>query len=397
MVYAVDVPKKAAAQPKDRQEADVTPLRERQESDGAAGDAALWSLDDLALGDKLYVRRTQPSYADGFCDHLIVAEGGFDDVLDRIKAQYGGGTYCIQKKRRGAKGGLVFAGRSATLTIAGEPLYEGRPYVIGPDGRRVPDRVRTAEPQTYAPASQPVVVSAPQGDGQMQQALLGLLGQLAKPGQSADLAGLAKVILPLTQQKERDSMADMERMLTLFTQMQRVAKTVAPEVAPEPPAAESASPWDGFAQMMMAKVMPGMLGGFGGAAAQPNPPAPVMPPPPSPHHLWHPTQGWVLPPRAQPQAAPPQAAPQAAPPQAPPPAPPHVADEEDDEYTPTPEGVLEDISALSAEEQNQLLQMIMGSTDASPVDVAAAFQTVASPAPTPATPTTTGPGSTDAA
>lgn len=180
-------------------------------------------LDDLrklSPGEHIMLSRSSPSYAAGFLDHLIVTNDGVGDILSEIRESWGGGIFTLRPKIRAANGRLLFAaGRSISVQIAGEPLFNGRKYNNG-----------VLEPQSIS--AQPVVVQtgSSQKSDELQSQLLGIIqstfaNQSAKGG-NVDIVGLVGALQEVLRggQNERpqDSFGDIDRSLGLISKLQQM-------------------------------------------------------------------------------------------------------------------------------------------------------------------------------
>jgi hypothetical protein len=304
-----------------RDDSETTTSVDRKVNGESPDDERFDAMDELAAmapGDMVMVYRQSPAYAKGLCEHMIVPhEGSGEDLLDQIRANWGGGTFTVQAKQRHPGGGMRFAKRSKTFVIAGHPKYQGREYVNG---------ALPPTPTPSAPTAQtPVIVQAPQNNpgNDMQGQLLALvakaLGSVGQEGAAnLDVVGLIGALQGvLGQPEKRDSFGDLERSLGLVRNLQ---KTFNPGV---PAQDDDESPFSGMfggtgggkfnpmdilAMMMMKKMMgPEMSGMFGGQPQASQPPQQTMGAtapaqtqqfgpvgqPPSPDHVWHQQRGWI--------------------------------------------------------------------------------------------------------
>lgn len=268
-----------------------TVLEHDANSDAPLADA----LADLAPGTLIVVSRLSPSHAKGYLETVTLPEGGALELVDMVKASWGGGTFTLQPRRRNvANGRTQFAGGGRQITIAGPPLYHGTPY--GPDGR-----VASAIAPAPAPAPAPVVMAPASGalEGRLLQILERFIpAAAAGKGSMSDLAELGRVInearasvMPaIAAAPSVDVMAEMERQVQMFARLRKLFGERDYEEAP-------AAPSDPMQQIMMAFLSRQMGGDPSMMMGRP-----MMPPPPQPQ-----SQSQVVhepPPQPQPNPAP---------------------------------------------------------------------------------------------
>lgn len=286
----------------------------RESPDTLNGDVEDWSaLDHVKSGEMVSVKRTYPpGPGAGWLENMEVPPGGAGDLPELIQQRWGGGRFVLQSKVRTANNSVQFGKMCKTINIAGPPV--------------VPTSVET----NPAPAPmQPFVVQAPPqaGGSQLQNQLLGLVTELSKQGNaSVDVAGIANAMAQfagVTQQQVPapvSPMSQMGEMMGMFSKMQRMF-----DGRPEPAEQDDAALGNAFGkympivEMFASKLAGGGMGGLLGGPQQQQQ-QPPMPPPPTPHHVYHPTAGWVHPSQLQPRPQPPAQPPPRPPPQAAPPA-----------------------------------------------------------------------------
>ena len=289
------------------------------------------ALRGLAPGARVTVHRQTPSYAKGFLDHLTIPQTGEIDIESEIKSNWGGGTYKLQPRQLAPSGKMVWGNGCVILSIAGEPMLNGRRYVGGV----------LEEPSAATPAPLPYMMQNPQQanraglEGQLLTMVQQTLARAGSPnGTGVDLAGLGTLITSMSgimggggqQQQQGDAMGDMDRAFSLLTKMQKLSGGMGGSESKDDDS-DSGFP-AGLQQMIMAKIM----GGGSQAPQQPQFPPQYAPPPqqnwgpqqPTPPYQQPPTYGqppqrpnWPAPPAgvpfqqpAQPQHAtpPPQPA-----------------------------------------------------------------------------------------
>ncbi len=348
------------------------PAAERTGDGDTPEENASRMLSGLEIGTKIMVRRYHPSYAKGFCTTLDVPDGGGDEVIPLIQADFGGGTYSLQEQQRGADGRYHFAGKGVLVDIAGEPTHFGRKYAVG--GKLEPEQNPALMP---VQAAAPVVVHAPAPrDNGLQSQLLSMFGEMVKGGSAGgtDMSRLFEVLLTNQQQApaRSDSFGDLERVLGLVTKMTAMmGDRAAPAAASDD---EGGFLGGGATGGMIEKLL---LAKFMGGDQQQQPAQPqanpTMGPQPTPAHVWSPQLGWVhpgqlrRPPQAgqpvapQPSPTPPPAAPQPAAPQpTPPPAAEADTGGDDDEQAPlTAAEMTDEFQSMTDEERERFLPALL--------------------------------------
>lgn len=184
------------------------------------------ALRGLAPGARVTVNRQTPSYAKGFLDHLTIPQSGEIDIESEIKANWGGGTYKLQPRQLSPNGKMNFGRGCVILSIAGEPMLNGRRYVGGV----------LEEPSAAAPAPMPYMMPNPQQtsraglEGQLLTMVQQTLARGQQTGTATDLAGLGTLITsmssimgPQQQQSGGDAMGEMDRAFSLLTKMQKLS------------------------------------------------------------------------------------------------------------------------------------------------------------------------------
>ena len=308
------------------------------------------SLGDLESGQSLTISRSQPAHARGWLEDYPIVPGtdSLDGLRDYLRGTYGGGTFTLQWKRRLGSGAVRFRRGAVQLTIAGEPLYQGRRYL--PGGRlEDPAMVARANPQQPAPPivvqAQPVPATA---DGRLQEALLGILERTAYAGGRAgqDVVGLVRALQGTLQQPaaaQGDPLGQIERVVTLLGKIRR---SMDGDVAREAPSRSTG----GIEEILLAKLI-------GGDSPQPT----IQQGPPG--HLWDPeARRWV--PRIHVQqprhGCLDNPAPASAPAPTPAPAPAPAPHEESEEYEPlTVDELLDDLAARTEEDRSEFVTQIL--------------------------------------
>ncbi len=319
------------------------PPKDSEEVSGGAGpendvgQVDPWeALASLQVGDVVAVTRTWPSgRGAGHLGHIDIDPQRVEELPDLIKEQFGGGRYLLRWKKRGPDhAGLRFAQGSLPLQIAGDP------------------KLPPSEPDTVTPTqTNPVLLQMPnqgQSSGTEQHLLNLLTGVIERVGGDAshvDVVGLVQALqqsLPSPQPApaQNDLLGQAERMMLFFGKMQEFMASM------QPPAQSSGFGGSGIENLLLQKLL---------NSPQQQAPGPQIPPPPSPHHVFHPQHGWVLP-----QQMPAQKPPAAANPQQPRT---HAAeaetdddDDDDDDVTLTPDDLVEALENMSEEEQRQFIQ-----------------------------------------
>ena len=181
----------------------------------------------LAPGESISVHRLSPVQAQGYLDHIVVAEGEELDVLAELKRNWGGGRYQLKAKKRVANGRILFSGLNGTFTIAGEPMQDGKVLRNGRWVDMEPERPASNQPQVIY-ANPP---AAPQNSNldPVSARILGLVEQQLSASQSnggnasqaMDIVGLVgalrDTLQPAAAGRAADPYKDLERTLGLIT------------------------------------------------------------------------------------------------------------------------------------------------------------------------------------
>lgn len=263
-------------------------------------------LEALQPGEVLSITRSAPSYAKGWLESIHVPPGGVAEVPEYIRGTWGGGHYVLQWKKRGENSGkLVYAKGSATLTIAGEPLHQGRRYL----------GTQLEPPQQSTVTTQPVIVqqpAAPRGVGGDLQDLLTTLLRRAVEGKSdgGSVVELIKAIRELERDRspapassssssplaELDGIDRMVSMITKLRKLDPARDDDDDDDRASPPGmfGMGGSGTPSIEQLFMWKMMSEMGGGMpmpGMPGMQPMGATPQVQAPPG--HVWHPQRGWI--------------------------------------------------------------------------------------------------------
>lgn len=240
---------------------------------------------ELDQGSQIEVRRLSPNQIKGYCGHIIVPDGGISDVMEEIKATYGGGRYQLRGKKLADDGRLNYVSGSVQCDVAGYPRDSGKEWINGL-WRPI------AMPMPAAPIPVRQTASNSQSFG-MEGLMSQFLSQALQGALSGDsginlgqIAPLITAIAGLQQpSRERDSFSDLERTLSLVDKLE---KRRSPEPAPAPVEADGDG-MNGILQLLAAKFL--------GPQNPQNPPptsnyAPQMPQnaPPSSQQVWEQAQ-----------------------------------------------------------------------------------------------------------
>lgn len=236
--------------------------------------STLDELQSLAAGSQIEVTRLAPTTIKGYCGNLVVPDGGMCDLMDEIKASWGGGKYQLRGKCLAANGRQIYAVGAVQIDVAGYPRADGKEWLNG----------------VWRPIAMPSagpVMMAPQVGGGQPSGIEALLGPFLQQALASSLSGdggvsfrempaLITAIAGLTgNTPQRDSFTDLERSLAI---MQKLQSSREPERERE--RAESKDDFFGG----LGQLIPLLIAKF----SQPTPaPAPhphfqYMPPPP-PH------------------------------------------------------------------------------------------------------------------
>lgn len=277
-------------------------------------------LSELSGGNQIQVLRTQPTCAKGFCGHVIVPEDGLGDLMEQIQHQFGGGTYSLQAKIMSPNGKLVFGRGAVQVSVAGEPLFQGRRWVNG-----------ILEPANSPVQAQPVMMQgAPAAASESNQQMLSLLGTVLQTalagdgrGQNIDLAGLVKSVGESLGSSgaapQGNALGQVESIIGLISKLRRLDDERGGESDPEPQSDSSELfGGGGWEKMLMMKLM----GDSSQAAQAPGyPPWPGYPPQYSGPRTGYPPHPHYPPPYPGPPGPAQSAAPPGVPPQYPQPPP----------------------------------------------------------------------------
>jgi hypothetical protein len=187
--------------------------------------ATLDELQSLAAGSQIEVTRLAPTTIKGYCGNLVVPDGGMSDLMDEIKASWGGGKFQLRGKCLAANGRQIYAVGAVQIDVAGYPRSEGKEWLNGV-WRPIP-----------MPSAGPMVI-APQVGGGQPSGIEALLGPFLQQALASSLSGdggvsfrempaLITAIAGLTgNTPQRDSFTDLERSLAI---MQKLQSTREPE------------------------------------------------------------------------------------------------------------------------------------------------------------------------
>lgn len=375
------------------------PRQTTEQQPAKSADSELEWLYSLDEGTEIMVTRKAPSCAEGFIGNIQHDPKAPEGVLERIRAKWGGGRFLLQPKRRQKNGHRYFTGGSAQVTIAGEPMLDGRGY--DEHGRHLPKPTAPAPayPQYPQYPQQPAAPPVAPASG-MAPEVLGLVERaLNKGGSSQDLAGVITALqgmhrdpVPLPAPVRVNTMADMKQMLEMMTLM----RAGVPDNSESP--ATPSDPMEKLLQFAALKFM-------GGADANANPTtAPVNSsgpgPQPSPKHVWHPAHGWVVwqSHAAEGRSPPTRPTPPAEPPGNPPPRPDTPtaggdASTPDSAFTPPiqPDELIGELEAKTPEQQAEFIKSVLAMIEQRP-DLARSFMSVAEAAKKAGEPPTPGDG-----
>lgn len=187
-------------------------------SDNPPNMASLEDFRALASGSQIQVERRTPTGIKGYCGNLVVPDGGMPDVLEEVKASWGGGSYQLRGKMMANNGQFQYCRGAIQVDIAGYPRDAGREYI---NGVWRPIAVPT-------PAAAPAMIQNPAGDGTSVNAMMGQLLQTALQGAMSGDGGVSMGELPALITaisglskggKERDSFQDLDRTLGIVDKL----------------------------------------------------------------------------------------------------------------------------------------------------------------------------------
>lgn len=320
-------------------------------------------LESLDTKARVSVERTAPAYAKGWLGDIEVPSGSEGELLECVKAAYGGGTYNLRLKKQRADGRRVYVHGVAHVTIAGQPLTDGQ--AIGANGAPVQPAPQTQVQYLPAPAT---------ANSDITNALINLLQQRQQQG-APPLQGIPELVSALNSAAHPpapDPLAGIERTIGMLSKFRTLFGDHGPSESGDGLPTGSMGGIDDTKLLMM-------LMGNQQAQAQPPPGAPwgnpTPPPPPPGHYHWNgtayewrigppppppPPNGTPIPNPAQPPAPQAQAQPQPQP----------QADDDDDEPY-TPDDVLAGVRDLTDAQKMEVLARL---GEVLPENLAAAMQ-----------------------